>query len=82
VITDQYLGVTYSGNVTINLPTGVDQKGLIIKDENGSANSNPITLVPNGSQTIDGQSSVSINNSHGAATLWFHSGVWHVISKA
>jgi hypothetical protein len=82
LITDEYLGVSYSGNVTINLPAGVNSKGMIIKDEGGSASLNPITVVPNGVQTIDGQPSVNINTDLGAATVWFHGGVWHVISRA
>lgn len=54
---DMYLAVdTTAGPITINLQAGALRSGLplIIKDVNGHAAANPITLVPNGAETVDG----------------------------
>lgn len=39
---------------TINLPSATVQMQVVIKDETGSADINNITIVPDGSDTIDG----------------------------
>jgi hypothetical protein len=71
---EQYLGVTYAGTVLINLAAGVSNKILIIKDERGTASTQNILVVPNGADTIDGQSTYTISTNYGFTTLWFSSG--------
>lgn len=46
-----YLGVTYNGDVTINLNEGVDGQEIIIKDERGKFK---ITVIPFSGEEIDG----------------------------
>ena len=77
-VNDQYLGITYNGSVAVALSAGTDNRTLIIKDERGSAATQPITITANGVQTIDGQSSVILAINHGSITLWYNSG-WHII---
>lgn len=50
-----------SGASTINLPTSATRVGapVIIKDLTGDANINNITIVPSGSETIDGFSAAA-----------------------
>ena len=58
---------------TINLPAAStlrDGQSFVIKDEQGSANSNNINIVANGSNTIDGQDSVVIESPFGAINLY------------
>jgi len=74
---DTYIGVNSSNtNVTITLPNTADTgKLLIVKDEEGSANSYPITL----SGTVDGDSGGAIIQlNYGSLTLMYNSG-WRII---
>jgi len=64
---------TIGGASTINLPAAStlrDGQSFVIKDEQGSANSNNINIVANGSDTIDGQTSVVIESPFGAINLY------------
>lgn len=64
---------TIGGASTINLPAAStlrDGQSFVIKDEQGSANSNNINIVANGSNTIDGQDSVVIESPFGAINLY------------
>lgn len=74
--TDYYIGVNYSGQVTITLPsTSQAGKELIIKDESGLASINNIVLVG----TVDndaGGAVLAVNN--GALHLLFREG-WRII---
>ena len=64
---------TIGASSTINLPAAStlrDGQSLVIKDEEGSANSYNINIVANGSNTIDGQDSVVIESPFGAINLY------------
>lgn len=78
--TDYYIGVNRSGPVTINLPAGLKNKTYLIKDESGMANmnDNPITVNPDGLETIDGESEMIIVAPYTSLTLVF-GGEWHLI---
>lgn len=49
-----------SGAITVNLPAGQDGRIYNIKNSS-SAGANIVTVVPNGSDTIDGAASASLN---------------------
>jgi hypothetical protein len=70
--TVQYLGITVSGAVTVNLAPGVTNQTVIVKDERGTAASQNITIVPSGGQLIDNSSLATINSNFGVAVLWFN----------
>ena len=42
---------------TVNLPAATNNIRVVLKDQNGSAQTNNITISPNGSDTIDGSNS-------------------------
>lgn len=73
---DYYIGVNYAGPVTITLPTTSNSgRVLIIKDEDGDAETNPITVVG----TVDNDAGgfiIQINN--GAIQLIYRDG-WRII---
>jgi hypothetical protein len=74
---DYYIGVNYAGPCTITLPTTLLSSGrsIVIKDESGAAETNPITVVG----TVDndaGGFTIQINN--GATQLIYRDG-WRII---
>ena len=73
---DYYIGVNYAGPVTITLPTTPDSgRMIIIKDEDGDAETNPITVVG----TVDNDSGgfiIQINN--GGVQLIYRNG-WRIV---
>ena len=74
--TDWYIGVNYAGPVTITLPAvATTGRVLVIKDESGACESNPITALG----TVDNDAGgfiLRINN--GAIQMTYRSG-WRVI---
>ena len=75
---DDYLGVSSAAAFTINLPVGIAGKSYIVKDELGLT-SGPITVVPNGAQTIDSAASYTNAIPFGSQTFVFRGSGWHVI---
>jgi hypothetical protein len=76
--TEQYMGVTYTGSVVINLAAPTTNQTVIIKDERGTASTQNIVVIPSSGTTIDGQSTLVITTDYGYATIWFNTG-WHKI---
>jgi len=73
---DYYIGVNYAGPVTITLPSTANSgRMLIIKDEDGDAETNPITVLG----TVDNDAGgfiIQINN--GAIQLIYRNG-WRIV---
>lgn len=74
---DYYVGVNYAGPCTITLPTTLVSSGrsIVIKDESGNAETNPITVVG----TVDNDAGgfiIQINN--GAIQMIYRDG-WRII---
>ena len=73
---DYYIGVNYAGPVTITLPASANSgRMLIIKDEDGDAEINPITVLG----TVDNDSGgfiIQINN--GAIQMIYRNG-WRIV---
>lgn len=74
---DYYIGVNYAGPTTITLPTTLLSSGrtVIIKDESGNAETNPITVIGNVDNDPDGFI-IQINN--GAVQLIYRNG-WRIV---
>jgi len=79
---DYFLGVdTASEAISISLDATLfaDGQTLVIKDENGNANANNITLTASSAQKIDvNYRSVTIESSFGAINLYTDSNNWFV----
>lgn len=58
LLSDFYIGVNVTNDIDLNFPPAADWSGryFIIKDEGGNSGAYRIRLVPDGSETIDGQS--------------------------
>ncbi len=79
---DYYIGVNYAGAVTITLPTPKKNgKTYIVKDELGEASKGVnryITILPSGSDTIDGRDKAFIAYDYGSLTFVYRNG-WRVV---
>ena len=73
---DYYIGVNYAGPVTITLPASANSgRMLIIKDEDGDAETNPITVLGTVDNDVGGFI-IQINN--GAVQLIYRNG-WRIV---
>ncbi len=79
---DYYIGVNYAGAVTITLPTGTDEGATyIVKDELGEASKGTnryITILPSGSDLIDGRDRAILAYDFGSLTFVYRNG-WRVV---
>ena len=79
---DYYIGVNYAGAVTITLPiVSVEGTTYIVKDELGEASKGTnryITVLPSGSDTIDGRDRAILAYDFGSLTFVYRNG-WRVV---
>lgn len=80
---DYYIGVNYSGAVTITLPKA-DREGkiFVIKDELGEASKGTnryITILPTGADLIDGRDRAILAYDYGSLTFIWKDNSWRVI---
>lgn len=70
-----------SAVATVNLPAGATSisKLITVKDKSGLAGTYNITVVPNGSETIDGAASSVISTNYGSRTFQFYGTEWSVV---
>jgi hypothetical protein len=80
---DYYIGVNYAGAVTITLPRA-DREGkiFIVKDELGEASRGTnryITILPTGSDLIDGENRAILAFDFGSLTFVWKGNSWRVV---
>lgn len=75
--TDDYVLLTGTAQV-VDLIAGASHvtKVLTIKDKAGTAAASPITITPNGAETIDGAASLTIDANYAGITLVFAGTDW------
>ena len=61
---------------TVLLTDTPDARIVIVKDEGGAAGSNTLTIATEGSETIDGSSTVTITSNYGAVRLYSDGTNW------
>lgn len=80
---DYYIGVNYAGAVTITLPYAEREgKIFIVKDELGEAsrgNNRHITILPSGSDLIDGRDRAILAYNYGSLTFIWRGNSWRVV---
>ena len=72
-VTDYYIGISASSNVTIQLLDAAslsDGQTLVIKDEKGTADALEFFVKTSGSQLIDGTGSVRLESPYSALNLY------------
>jgi hypothetical protein len=76
--TDTFLQINKASAVTVNLPTAASRNGypIRIKDTSGVAQTNNITINPNGADTIEGLTSLTIAVAYGGYILYPVTGGW------
>ena len=80
---DYYIGVNYAGAVTLRLPYA-DREGkvFIVKDELGEASRGTnryITILPSGSDLIDGRDRAILAFDYGSLTFIWKGNSWRVV---
>lgn len=76
--------ISYSGGNgthTINLPASTDGAFLRFKTDETITANKTITLDPNGSETIDGEGSYSMNRAYDGISLLGNNSKWFIIQK-
>lgn len=76
---DELIAVNFAGAVTVNLPTAVGRENtvFVVVDESGSASANPITIEPDGSETISGGSNFVLG-SYEALEFYSNGSNWFI----
>ena len=69
-----------AGPVTVNLPANpLTGTSITVKDGNGNAAVNNITIVPNGANTIEGNPSYTVNSNYGHVNLVWDGTKWLIV---
>jgi hypothetical protein len=76
--TDYFLCVDVAAPVTITLPTGILGTVYIVKDCDGDATTNIITIQGTAGQLIDGSATALINAPFGSLTFVFTGTEWSI----
>jgi hypothetical protein len=74
---------TSSNPITVTLSSANTQSGntITIKDKSGNASTNNITIDTEGSETIDGASSLTLSSDFGSVTVFSDNSNWFVESR-
>jgi hypothetical protein len=76
-LTDYYLAVDVPTAASVILPVSPTGTVFVIKDIDGDAVTNPITVTA--STTIDGSANAVINSNYGSITLIFNGTEWNIV---
>lgn len=77
--TDHIVILTHTAARTVALPVGSEGRMFIIKDGAGTAGTAPVTIDPNGSETIDGAATLVIAQNYRAVTLVWNGIEWNTL---
>ena len=75
---DYFLCVDVAAPVTITLPTGILGTVYIVKDCDGDAVTNPITVQGTGGELVDG-ATATINTPYGSISFIFNGTEWSIV---
>lgn len=76
-LTDYYLAIGVSGAASVVLPAAPTGTVFIVKDIDGDANLNPITVTA--STTIDGANSATVDTPYGSLSFIFNGTEWNIV---
>ena len=72
-VSSRILGVNASDAIDIRLPSAANYSAgqyFVVKDESGTAHTNNITILASGLQTIDGNSSITLESPYAAVNIY------------
>ena len=75
--TDYFIGVITSAPFTVTLPSSVNGTVYVVKDVNGDASNNTITI--SSADLIDSAASATINTDFGSLTFIRNIGTWSIV---
>lgn len=85
VTTERLINVLAAGATAVNLPaasTLTAGDSITVKDANGTAATNNISVTPNGTDQIDGvNAAVVLNSARAYLTLYSDGANWHIIAQ-
>lgn len=67
-----------NGTTTLNLPAGTLDDIVIVADFGGTLEASPVTIVPNGAETIQGASDLILSSDNANVHLVFNGTNWHI----
>lgn len=79
VDSDYYVGVVSTSPVTITLPVGKEGRICVVKDQSSNCNNFNLTILPQGTDTIDNQNAVILALPNAAVDMIFTNGGWRII---
>ncbi len=80
-MTPQYVGVSFSGTVSLYLPNAdsISGKVVVVKDETGISATRPITIYPFTGQKIDKESLAILSVNYGSLSMIARDSKWWII---
>ena len=78
-LADYFIGVDVATAASVVLPASPSGTVFIVKDIDGDATTNPITITATGGTLIDGAASAVINAPYGALQLVFNGTEWNIV---
>lgn len=79
LLTDYFIGVDVAAPASVVLPVAPTGTVFIVKDIDGDATTNPITVTAAGGVLIDGAASAIINAPYGALQFVFNGTEWNIV---
>lgn len=79
VESDYYVGVMSNAAVNITLPPGEEGRICVVKDQSSNCSIHHLTILPQGTDTIDNQSSAILALNNAAVDMIFTNGGWRII---
>jgi hypothetical protein len=67
------------GAISVFLPASLSVRGMEIDIKKIDNSGNAVTIVPNGAETVDGESSLLINSQYGCFTLIANDNDWVIV---
>ena len=79
IASDYYVGVESNTSINITLPPGEEGRICVVKDQSSNCSIHNLTILPQGTDTIDNQNSVILALNNAAVDMIYTNGGWRII---